>query len=113
MATPSIVPRANGEGGIGTSEKRWKDGYFNDIDVVGQVKTNSVNTTGDISVGGNINANSIEGVDGVFSKLAVAGKKITQLMIEAQYKDRLNVSNYARLASVDIYVPALASVRSC
>ena len=84
MATPSIVPRANGEGGIGTSEKRWKDGYFNDIDVVGQVKTNSVNATGDISVGGNINANSIEGVDGVFSKLVVAGKKITQLMIEAQ-----------------------------
>ena len=33
--------------------------------------------------------------------------------IEAQYKDRLNVSNYARLASVDISVPALASVRSC
>jgi microcystin-dependent protein len=28
MTTPNIVPRGNGEGGIGTNEKFWKNGYF-------------------------------------------------------------------------------------
>lgn len=29
MATPNIVPRADGEGSIGTSLKKWAKGYFN------------------------------------------------------------------------------------
>lgn len=31
MATPNIVPRGNGEGGIGTNEKFWKNGYFENL----------------------------------------------------------------------------------
>ena len=33
MATKNIVPRANGEGGIGTSVKRWLRGFFKNINV--------------------------------------------------------------------------------
>lgn len=33
MATKNIVPRATGEGGIGTSIKRWLCGFFNSLDV--------------------------------------------------------------------------------
>lgn len=35
MATRSIVPRANGEGGIGTEKKHWRDGYFKRLNVGG------------------------------------------------------------------------------
>lgn len=31
MATRNIVPRGNKEGGIGTSAKAWKDGYFHQL----------------------------------------------------------------------------------
>ncbi|WP_417821349.1 peptidase G2 autoproteolytic cleavage domain-containing protein [Terasakiella sp.] len=37
MATKNIVPRANGEGSIGTSVKRWFKGWFNTLDVSGNV----------------------------------------------------------------------------
>ena len=33
MATKNIVPRANGEGGIGTSAKRWLNGFFKNVTV--------------------------------------------------------------------------------
>lgn len=33
MATKNIVPRATGEGGIGTAVKRWLIGFFNSLDV--------------------------------------------------------------------------------
>ncbi len=37
MATKNIVPRASGEGSIGTSVKRWLKGWFNTLDVSGDV----------------------------------------------------------------------------
>ena len=37
MATPSIVPRADGEGGIGTATKRWGSGHFDSVAVDGTV----------------------------------------------------------------------------
>ncbi len=33
MATPNIVPRANGEGSIGTSLKKWAKGFFNALSI--------------------------------------------------------------------------------
>ena len=36
MATRNIVPRATGEGSIGTSSKKWGAGYFDDLTVTGQ-----------------------------------------------------------------------------
>ena len=33
MATPKVVPRADGEGGIGTSTKRWADGHFDQLEL--------------------------------------------------------------------------------
>lgn len=37
MTTPNIVPRGNGEGGIGTNEKFWKNGYFENLQTRGGV----------------------------------------------------------------------------
>jgi hypothetical protein len=37
MATPSIVPRADGEGGIGTASKRWGEGHFDLVKTDGAV----------------------------------------------------------------------------
>ena len=37
MATPSIVPRADGEGAIGTPAKRWGAGHFDLVTSVGPV----------------------------------------------------------------------------
>ena len=35
MATRNYVPRANGEGSIGTEKKHWGDGYFDRLNVGG------------------------------------------------------------------------------
>lgn len=35
MTTPNIVPRGNGEGSIGTNEKFWKNGYFENLQTRG------------------------------------------------------------------------------
>ena len=43
MATKNIVPRANGEGGIGTSAKRWLNGFFKNVTV--DTPGNSDNST--------------------------------------------------------------------
>ena len=49
MATKNIVPRANGEGGIGTSAKRWLNGFFKNLTVDTSLTTvtpgNSDNST--------------------------------------------------------------------
>jgi len=37
MATPNIVPRADGEGGIGTAAKRWGAGHFDLVKAEGAV----------------------------------------------------------------------------
>lgn len=49
MATKNIVPRANGEGGIGTSLKRWLKGFFTEIDV-----------SGGVFIGGSSSSNKID-----------------------------------------------------
>lgn len=36
MATRGIVPRANGEGSIGTEKKHWEKGFFRDLFVDGK-----------------------------------------------------------------------------
>ena len=42
MATRSIVPRANGEGGIGTSAKKWGNGHYNALNVGKLIFTDSL-----------------------------------------------------------------------
>lgn len=57
MTTPNIVPRGNGEGGIGTNEKFWKNGYFENLQTRGgtvatesyvQQKTEEHNTSASV-----------------------------------------------------------------
>ena len=45
MATRNIVPRANGEGNIGTSVKNWLKGWFSSIFVSGNITDGSNNVT--------------------------------------------------------------------
>ena len=47
MATPNIVPRADSEGGLGTSSKYWASAYID-----------TITTTGAITSGGNITLSS-------------------------------------------------------
>ena len=58
MATRNIVPRATGEGQIGTSAKTWSAGYFNDIAVTNGVTASTFtgDLTGDVTgdVTGNV-----------------------------------------------------------
>lgn len=44
MATRNIVPRADSEGGIGTSVKRWATGFFDEIDATSYVGVSSGGT---------------------------------------------------------------------
>ena len=37
MATKNIVPRVDGEGGIGTASKRWGSGHFDSVATDGPV----------------------------------------------------------------------------
>lgn len=57
MTTPNIVPRGNGEGGIGTNEKFWENGYFENLQTRGgtvatesyvQQKTEEHNTSASV-----------------------------------------------------------------
>lgn len=47
MATRNIVPRATGEGGIGTSLKKWLNGWFNNIN--GKDVSSGVATTSELN----------------------------------------------------------------
>lgn len=65
MATRNIVPRADGEGGIGTSLKKWLYGFFHNLTVTGTITGNVTGTasgnlpltggtmTGSITLNGN------------------------------------------------------------
>lgn len=61
MATRNLVPRANGEGSVGTNLKKWLKGYFDDIygNVTGNV---TGNLTGDVT--GNLKGNVTGNVTG-------------------------------------------------
>lgn len=68
MATRRIVPRADGEGGIGSSSKGWGDGYFDKMaKVKAQTVTYAASLTWDllaaqsgvVTLTGNITLNAI------------------------------------------------------
>ena len=46
MATRNFVPRANGEGSIGTAKKHWGAGYFDHLNLSGrELKVDGVNAS--------------------------------------------------------------------
>jgi hypothetical protein len=83
MATPSIVPRADLEGGIGTAAKRWGEVHAGSLEVTGAVSAGgkltagSLEVTGAVSAGGKLTAGSLE-VTGAVS----AGGKLTAGSLE-------------------------------
>lgn len=44
MATRNIVPRANGEGSIGRTDKHWKSGFFDNLNIGGKDLSNFMKT---------------------------------------------------------------------
>lgn len=82
MATRNIVPRATGEGQIGTSAKTWSAGYFNDIAVTNGVTASTFtgDLTGDVTgdVTGNVTGDVTGDVTGTASgNLALTGGTMT------------------------------------
>jgi len=53
MATRSIVPRADGEGNIGTSAKNWLSAFFKTINVLGAMICTQITTPANPSSGTN------------------------------------------------------------
>jgi hypothetical protein len=53
MATKNVVPRATGEGSVGTSSKKWYEGHFTDMYIYDDLTvTDDVDINGDIDVAG-------------------------------------------------------------
>ena len=78
MATKNIVPRATGEGSIGTSAKKWGDVYADDIAVTNGVTASTF--TGDLTgdVTGDLTGNVTGDVTGTASgNLALTGGTMT------------------------------------
>ena len=67
-ATRNIVPRATGEGGIGTSAKIWNDGYFDDATVTYGVAAATATLSSTLDVNGNVTM----GADGYVSTMTAA-----------------------------------------
>ena len=59
MATKNFVPRATGEGQLGTSTKKWKDSHFSGTGSFGHIIVD-----GNITASGEIRADSFKSVDG-------------------------------------------------
>lgn len=75
-ATRNVVPRANGEGGIGTSSKNWASGYFQDVNVSDDLAvTDDASVSGALSVTETVTASSsvYMGAAGSVSTLTYAG----------------------------------------
>ena len=53
MSTRNIVPRANGEGNIGTSVKNWLSGFFQSINILGAMILTQISTPSNPSSGAN------------------------------------------------------------
>jgi hypothetical protein len=53
MATRNIVPRATGEGQIGTTAKKWLTAFFNSINIAGEAILTQISTPSNPSAGTN------------------------------------------------------------
>ena len=59
MATKNFVPRATGEGQLGTSDKKWKNSFFSGTGSFGHIIVD-----GNITASGEIRADSFQSVAG-------------------------------------------------
>ncbi len=60
VATKNIVPRFNGEGGIGTNAKKWLNGFFKWLTVENDATVGgALDVTGNTTVGGNLSVPTI------------------------------------------------------
>lgn len=91
MTTPNIVPRGNGEGGIGTNEKFWKNGYFENL----QTRGGAVATESHVqlSVKNHNSATSVHTANLASKAEAEAGTDTSKFMTPARVSDA--IKNFA------------------
>lgn len=65
MATRNIVPRVTGEGSIGTTVKRWLDGFFDSLHVTGTLSCDTLASSGpvDLTINNELTGNMIKARD--------------------------------------------------
>ena len=80
MATPNIVPRANGEGSIGTITKHWDGLYTNNGHITNRLMAGTIETSGDVSAGGKLMAGTIE----TSGDVSLGGKTLLQFIIQSR-----------------------------
>uniref|UniRef100_UPI003AAE95F3 phage tail protein n=1 Tax=Phascolarctobacterium succinatutens TaxID=626940 RepID=UPI003AAE95F3 len=105
MTTPNIVPRGNGEGGIGTNEKFWKNGYFENLQTRGgavatesHVQLSIKNHNDDIdahsaAIGKHNSAASVHTANLASKAEAEAGTNTSKFMTPARVSDA--IKNFA------------------
>ena len=131
MATPGIVPRANGEGSIGTGAKRWDKAYFNEADVANKMSAGSLTTTGDITAGGVTNmAAAVKTINSQIAPLIVnsaaahngvyRGKYLGSSVTAAQWAaikagtfDDLYIGDYWTIGGIDYVIAAFDYYLHC
>ena len=79
MATRNIVPRANEEGNIGTSIKRWLKGWFKDVFVSGNI-TNGTQVV------------TVAGLSAVVREVAYAESEGESTTTESTYQTKLRMT---------------------
>lgn len=101
MTTPNIVPRGNGEGGIGTNEKFWKNGYFENLQTRGgavatenHVQLSIKNHNDDIdahsaAIGKHNSATSVHTANLASKAEAEAGTDTSKFMTPARVSDAI------------------------
>lgn len=91
MTTPNIVPRGNGEGGIGTNEKFWKNGYFENL----QTRGGAVATESHVqlSVKNHNSATTVHTANLASKDEAEAGINTSKFMTPARVSDA--IKNFA------------------
>ena len=87
MTTPNIVPRGNGEGGIGTNEKFWKNGYFENL----QTRGGAVATESHVqlSIKNHNSATSVHTANLASKAEAEAGTDTSKFMTPARVSDAI------------------------
>ena len=87
MSTKNIVPRADGEGSLGTAAKRWGDVQSKKVTSEGEVSAGSVSSTGAISgasadITGEVSAGSVSSTGAISgASVVVGGKDVASILL--------------------------------
>ena len=87
MSTKNIVPRADGEGSLGTAAKRWGDVQSKKVTSEGEVSAGSVTSTGAITgasaaITGEVSAGSVTSTGAITgASVVIGGKDVASILL--------------------------------